>query len=56
MHVPKKNRKKLDAKSEEFIFVGYCEETKGFRLVHPTSKKFIKSRDVVFLEGQVLGR
>lgn len=54
VHVPKKNRKKFDAKSEEFIFVGYCEETKGFRLIHPTSKKFTKSRDVVFLESQVI--
>lgn len=54
VHVPKKLRKKLDAKSEEFIFVGYCEETKGFRLIHPTTKKFTKSRDVVFLESQVI--
>lgn len=55
VHVPKKLRQKLDAKSEEFIFVGYCEETKGFRLIHPITKKLKKSRDVVFLENQVIG-
>lgn len=34
VHVPKKHRQKWDAKSEEYIFVGYCDETKGYRLLH----------------------
>lgn len=54
-HVPKKNRQKLDAKSEEYIFVGYCDETKGYRLLHPITKRLVKGRDVVFLENQVIG-
>lgn len=56
VHVPKANRRKWDAKSEEYIFVGYCDETKGYRLLHPISKKLVKSRDVVFLENQVIGK
>jgi len=39
---PDAHRKKWDAKSQEFIFVGYCEETKGYRLVHPVTKKAYK--------------
>lgn len=56
VHVPKKHRQKWDAKSEEYIFVGYCDETKGYRLLHPITKKLVKSRDVVFLENQVIDK
>lgn len=50
-HVPKQERKKLDAKSKEWIFIGYSLNPTAYRLrdcSHP--KKLIKSRDVVFLE------
>ena len=49
---PDPHRKKWDAKSQELIFVGYCEETKGYRLVHPVTKKLTRSRDVVFFEQE----
>lgn len=49
--IPEHNRHKLDAKSKECIFVGYCEMSKGYRLVDPTEpKKIIKSRNVHFIE------
>lgn len=51
VHVPKELRKKLDSKSREMIFVGYCEDTKGYRLIHPVTRKLTKSRNVVFLEN-----
>lgn len=54
VHIPKPKRKKWDPKSQEFIFVGYCQDTKGYRLIHPTTKKLTTSRDVVFLENQVI--
>lgn len=48
--VPNERRKKLDAKSKKYIF-GYCNETKGYRLVDPENpSKCIKSRDVQFIE------
>ena len=47
-------RKKWDAKSQELIFVGYCEESKGYRLVHPVTKKLTRSRDVSFFEHEFL--
>ncbi|KMQ82767.1 retrovirus-related pol polyprotein from transposon tnt 1-94, partial [Lasius niger] len=49
-HVSKKLRQKFDSKKEELMFVGYCENSKGYRLIDPRTKKIVKSRDVVFLE------
>ncbi|KAG7302210.1 hypothetical protein JYU34_013686 [Plutella xylostella] len=53
VHIPKERRQKLDAKSRELIFVGYCTGTKGYRFIDPKSKQSITSRDVVFLEATV---
>ena len=51
-HIPEKQRKKLDEKSHKVVFVGYPEGTKGYKLYDPVTRKFIRSRDVVFLEGK----
>lgn len=52
--VPKESRKKLDAKSRRYIFVGYCTESKGYRLVDPNNpSKCIKSKDAQFLEEKM---
>lgn len=53
VHLPKEKRKKWDSKAHKMIFVGYCENTKGYRFIIPTSKNIIKSRDAVFLESTV---
>lgn len=51
--VPSVKRKKLDARSKQYIFVGYSETTKGYRLADPSDpRKVILSRDVKFLEDQ----
>lgn len=51
--VPKELRKKIDATSKSYIFVGYCEETKGYRLFYINkSGKIVKARDVVFFENK----
>ena len=53
-HIPKNFRKKLDSKSEQMIMIGYCESTKGYRLVKPNDpNKLIKRRDVIFLEDKM---
>lgn len=50
-HIPKECRKKLDSKSQEYIMVGYCEHTKGYRLADPSEPgKVIKARSVIFIE------
>ncbi|XP_058982660.1 uncharacterized protein LOC105262273 [Musca domestica] len=53
VHIPKQKRSKLQAKSEECIFVGYSQESKAYRLFNPKTQKIIISRDVVFVENQV---
>ena len=54
-HIPKDERGKLDPKAKKCIFVGYREETKGYRLYDPVRAKIIFSRDVVFNEGKCGG-
>ena len=49
VHVPAKQRKKLDPQSRKVIFVGYPNGTKGYKLYDPASCIFLRSRDVVFL-------
>lgn len=52
--IPNAKRKKLDFKSREFIFVGYSEEKKGYRLIDPNNPNQItEARDVVFLEDGI---
>lgn len=46
--IPKDQRSKLDSKSKKYIFVGYDDVVKGYRLWDPIAHKIIISRDVVF--------
>lgn len=43
-------RSKLGPKSKPCVFVGYCDDSKAYRLWDPESRKIIKSRDVIFNE------
>lgn len=52
VHVPKQIRKKLDSKSKKMVFMGYCDNTKGYRLYDPEKDEIVKSRDVIFIETQ----
>ena len=54
VHVPKKQRSKLDSKSTPCIFVGYGDVEFGYKLWGPKEKKMIKSQDVVFHENENL--
>lgn len=50
---PKQKRRKLDARSKAYIFVGYSTTTKGYRLMDPMNPhNVIVSRNVVFLENK----
>ena len=51
--IPYEKKKKLDAKSENCIFVGYDSEHKGYRLYTPSSHSIFISRDVEFLEEPI---
>jgi len=50
-HIPKENREKRDGKGEKCIFIGYSNESKGYCLYNPETKKMIVSRDVIFDEA-----
>ncbi|KAK2973985.1 hypothetical protein RJ640_020431 [Escallonia rubra] len=39
VHVHDQQRKKLDDKSEKFIFIGYNQQSKGYKLYNPVDKK-----------------
>ena len=49
--IPDVQRKKLDKKAEKFRFIGYCNESKGYRLIDEKTKKVYKRRDVIFSES-----
>lgn len=49
--MPDQRRTKLEDKSKMFIFIGYDEKTKGYKLLDPISKKVVVSRDVRFNEA-----
>lgn len=51
VHIPGEKRKKWDKKSEKLIFVGYDDNTKGYRCIDKQTRKLIISRDVIFHES-----
>jgi hypothetical protein len=50
VHIPKEKWKKLDAKAEKCILVGYSDEQKGYKCYNPQTKHACVSRHVVFDE------
>ncbi|KAK9727469.1 hypothetical protein QE152_g19138 [Popillia japonica] len=36
---------------KQLMFVGYCEDTKGYRLMDLNTNKIVRARDVIFLEN-----
>jgi hypothetical protein len=45
-------REKLDSKGVKCIFIGYCEETKGYILYNFINQYIIISHDVIFDESK----
>ena len=49
--IPKVHRNKLGARSRKCIFLGYSNTSKAYDLYDEANKKFVLSRDVIFLES-----
>ena len=54
VHILKNERSKLDVKAKPCVFLGYGHEEFRYMLWDPMSKKIVRSRDVVFLEDQLV--
>ena len=54
-HIPDEKRRKLDPKRKACIFMGYCKNSKAYRLYNPKTKSIVISRDVIFDEGAPIG-
>ncbi|GKU98653.1 hypothetical protein SLEP1_g11627 [Rubroshorea leprosula] len=50
VHVPSQKRTKFEENSVKCIFLGYSDETKGYRFSDPITKKLLISCDVIFDE------
>ncbi len=50
MHIPDQQMAKLDDKCEKYIFIGYDQQSKGYKLYNPITLKIKVSRDMVFDE------
>ena len=50
-HIPKDERRKLDAKSVRCTFLGYCDDHNAYKLFDLSTHKLITSRDVIFHEN-----
>lgn len=48
VHIPKQNRRKLDAKAKKCLFIGYDDNKKGFRVIDESNSISV-ARDVKFL-------
>ena len=51
-HILDELRRKLDKKSECYIFTGYSEQHKAYKLYNHVTKQLVVSRDVKFIEDK----
>lgn len=53
VHIPKQKHSKWDSKARDLMFVGYCPDSKGYRLNDPKTNKIVNACDVYFLENEM---
>lgn len=50
--IPDQQRTKMEAKAKHYVFVGYADHSKAYRLYDPETNRIIERRDVAFNENQ----
>jgi hypothetical protein len=50
IHVPKEKRTKMESSRKKWVFVGYNENSKAYRIYVPSQRQIEVSRDVAFHE------
>ena len=53
-HIPKENRRKLDANSFKCITFGYCINLKAYKMYNPTTHKVFDSEMLYFMNLQMM--
>jgi hypothetical protein len=54
VHIPRDERSKLDSKTKQCIYLSSPSDEFGYRLWDPIKKKIVRSRDVVFIEDEII--
>lgn len=54
IHIPKEQRRKLDYKARNMIFVGYIEGIKGYKVYDPGTGHVTHTRNAIFDERSLL--
>lgn len=54
--IPEQKRRKVDPRSEKLLLVGYMDELKAYKLIHPQTHKGTHTRSVLFHEAALLNR
>ena len=53
VHIPKaKQNGKLNQQSTKCVFLGYPNDSKGYKFYNPVKKKMLCSNDIIFLENE----
>ena len=52
-HMPQQERSKLDDRSVKHVFIGYDQNSKGYKLYNPSNGKIMVSQDVEFDEEAI---
>ena len=54
VHIPSKERSKLDLKSRQCVFLRYGKGVNGYKFWDPKANKVVISRDMIFDENFIL--
>ena len=54
VHIAKDERSKLDAKTRQYIFIGYGQDQFDYRFYDHIKKRLVRSCDAIFIESETI--